>query len=199
MSSTKRNKAGFERAVFDYYPTPSWTVQRLLEKLNLPGGLWFEPCAGDGAIVRAVNEVRPDVVWNMNEIQEPMQAKLEALPHQTLTNLDYLKISTLPETPRVIITNPPFTLAMDFVKKSLEFGADYVVFLLRLNFLASRARSEFMSTNTPDVYVLSARPSFTHNGQGDSVDYAWFVWQRDSQPGKSGKLVVLPNKESTPS
>jgi hypothetical protein len=194
MSSTKRNKEGFERATFDYYPTPAWTVHRLLEKLNLPGGIWLEPCAGDGAIAKAVNEVRKDVEWDFNEIQPEMCKTLKSLPHRTLTNLDYRQVSTRSEQPRVIITNPPFALAMDCIQKSFELKPDYIVFLLRLNFLASKARAAFMSLNTPDVYVLSARPSFIHTGQGDSVDYAWFVWQKTKSPNTAGKLVMIPTK-----
>lgn len=95
----------------------------------------------------------------------------------------------------MIITNPPFAHAMEFIRKSFEFDAEYIVFLLRLNFLASKARAAFMSMNTPDVYVLSVRPSFIRTGQGDSVDYAWFVWRRGKQPETSGKLVILPTKE----
>lgn len=121
MSSTKRNKEGFARAVFDYYPTPTWAVQRLLEKVDLPGGVWFEPCAGDGAIVKAVNAVRQDVEWKLNEIQPVMCETLRVVPHCSLTNMDYLRISPTTPQPKVIITNPPFTLAMECIRKSFEF------------------------------------------------------------------------------
>ena len=42
----------------DYYPTPSWCVRALLETVDLPTGTWLEPTAGDGAIIRAVDEYR---------------------------------------------------------------------------------------------------------------------------------------------
>jgi hypothetical protein len=186
MSSTKRNKEGFERATFDYYPTPEWVVHRLLEKISLPGGVWFEPCAGDGAIVKAVNQVRQDVKWDLNEIQPDMCKRLsDELPQCSLTNLDYRTVSKRSSTPKVVITNPPFALAMEFIEKSLELDPDYVVFLLRLNFLASKARAKFMSS----------RPSFIRTGQGDSVDYAWFVWSKTKQPNQPGKLVIIPTKD----
>lgn len=52
MSSTGR---GTERAEADFYPTPPWCVDRLLERLQLAPGQWLEPSAGEGAIIWAVN------------------------------------------------------------------------------------------------------------------------------------------------
>jgi hypothetical protein len=197
MSSTNRKGKNPKRAMLDYYPTPSWVVYRFLEKIQLPGGCWFEPCAGDGAIAKAVNQVRSDVTWMLNEIQPEMATKLKELD-PLVTNQDYLTFNkTNEKTPRVIITNPPFTLAMECLKKSFEINPEYVVFLLRLNFLASKSRAQFMSENTPDIYVLSQRPSFTANGGRDSIDYAWFVWHRDRISNSPGKLVILPNKENS--
>lgn len=197
MSSTNRKGNNPKRATLDYYPTPSWAVHRLIDFCDLPSGLWLEPCAGDGAIIKAVNDKRPDITWAANEIQSEMIPKLEAIPNiMTFGNNDFLVAGNyVLEDLKVVITNPPFTLAMECVKKSLELGADYVVFLLRLNFLASKGRSQFMSEHTPDIYVLSTRPAFTSDGQRDSIDYAWFVWHRDRAIGTPGKLVIIPNKD----
>jgi hypothetical protein len=52
VSATKRGSG--VRTPDDAYETPAWCVQRLLEKLQLPGGNWLEPGAGDGAIIKAV-------------------------------------------------------------------------------------------------------------------------------------------------
>ena len=73
MSSTKR---GGQRSPADNYPTPPWCVYRFLEKgPELPGGLWYEPCAGDGSIIRSVNDRRSDVNWAATEIR-PEACKL---------------------------------------------------------------------------------------------------------------------------
>ncbi|WP_436663579.1 hypothetical protein ACOALA_13645 [Alicyclobacillus acidoterrestris] len=74
-----------------------------------------------------------------------------------------------------IITNPPFSLAQEFVEKSLTL-ANCVIMLLRLNFLASGKRKEFWEKHPPTaIHVLTKRPSFTGTGT-DATDYAWFVW-----------------------
>lgn len=197
MSSTNRKGNNPKRATLDYYPTPAWAIHRLLEVLPLPGGKWFEPCAGDGAIIKAVQEVRKDVTWTANEIQPEMKDKLEKIQGVTsVTSEDFLKTSTGLSDYKVIITNPPFNLALECIQQSRRLHADYVVFLLRLNFLASKSRAKFMSENTPDVYVLSQRPGFTSNGGRDSIDYAWFVWGPSRLPLHApGKLVIIPGKD----
>lgn len=171
MSSTNR---GGKRSPADYYPTPAWCVHRLLdERLFLPGKHWHEPCAGDGAIIRAVNE-RREVEWSATELREECRADLEPLTPRGLTIGDFTQAAYPPAKYDVIITNPPFSIARQIIEASLE-RALVVVALLRLNFLASEKRADLMRTNAPDVYVLPNRPSFTGEGT-DSIEYAWFVW-----------------------
>jgi hypothetical protein len=66
--------------------------------------------------------------------------------------------------------------------------SEHVIMLLRLNFLASEERSEFMQRTRPDVYVLPNRPSFVLAGKTDSIEYAWFHWHKNS----TGIVRVLP-------
>src|SRR3989304_194672 len=57
MSATGRNKSGKERDPYDYYPTPAWCVDRLAEacpEVRNRKNRILEPCAGDGAILRAL-------------------------------------------------------------------------------------------------------------------------------------------------
>ncbi len=92
----------------------------------------------------------------------------------------------------LVVTNPPFTLAMEFVQAALKVlsPSGTCAMLLRLNWLASMKRAEFLSRHCPDVYVLPRRPSFTGGGT-DATDYGWFLWRG---PGvrERGELRVLP-------
>ena len=143
----------------DAYETPGWAVHRLLEKLQLPrGGTWLEPCAGSGNIIRAVQEVYREH-WGAVEIRKECQADLEQLGVKPFIE-DFLAID--PKSLlhfQVLLTNPPYSLAQQYIERGLEI-ADHVVVLLRLNFLASEERQAFLSTHTPDIYVLPNRPSF---------------------------------------
>ena len=195
VSATGRKKG--VRVEQDVYPTPAWCVRRLLEKVPLPGGYWLEPCAGEGHIISAVSRVRTDVAWHAVEYRTECASGLSTLvgPEQAVSG-DFLTFapywaSTSP-TPRyqVILTNPPYGQAMEFIEACLPL-AENVVMLLRLNFLASTTRHRFMSTHTPDVAVLPNRPSFV-GGKTDATEYCWMIWGRQA----TGRLIYL---DCTPS
>jgi hypothetical protein len=169
VSSTAR---GGKRNESDYYPTPAWCVDRFHEKTQLPPGDWVEPCAGHGDIISAFRNLRGDINWTANEIRTDTRDKLEPMADEVHIG-DFLSWQP-PKRYKVSASNPPFSLAMPVILKSLEI-ADWVVMLLRLNYVGSDVRNEFFQTMMPDVYVLPERPSFDGKGT-DSIEYAWFVW-----------------------
>jgi hypothetical protein len=173
---------GTARVPGDFYPTPGWCVGALLAELHtdMAGLVWGEPCRGDGAIYDRLPEPR---VWA--EVQR---------------GVDYL---TAPLCADVVITNPPYSLAEQFLAKSLE-EAMSVFYLLRLGFMGGQVRHQFWTENRPThLYVLSNRPSFVAVCKGcgikyplsakgtkctacggpvsvgtDASDYAWYGWDR---------------------
>lgn len=172
MSSTNR---GAIRRENDFYATPGWCVRALLRSCALPGGSWFEPAVGDGAIVRAVNEIRQDVFWMINDIDLSRIGDLLVYGWaQTPYTASGLELEA-DDIQDVVITNPPYSQALEFVQGAMGDGK-IVVMLLRLNWLASQKRNQFLRDNPPSVYVLPRRPCFTGDGKTDSCDYAWFVW-----------------------
>lgn len=192
MSSTKRGRS---RRPSDNYPTPFWCVRRLLEGVILPSGEWLEPCAGNGAIIRAVNERHGNsITWTAVEIRGKAAHQIELIPKRRRDSInvyvgDFLKMHEEDKGAtrfKVGISNPPFSLAMPFIRACREV-CDHTLMLLRLNFLASEERRAFMQQTKPDVYVLPNRPSFVLAGKTDSIEYAWFHWYT----GSEGKCVVL--------
>lgn len=182
MSSTGR---GAVREMFDTYPTPRWCVARLLEVLtDLPRGLWGEPCVGDGAIVRAVEEHFAGANaprWVTQDIR-PTDAAQHVGDWSVKPNPAFADCS-------VIFTNPPFSQAREFIAKARETAPRAtLVFLLRLNFLGSAERHGWLSRDMPDIYQLPNRPSFV-NGKTDSVEYGWFVW--GPAPRAEGRIRLL--------
>jgi hypothetical protein len=169
MSATKRSDVRHEN---DFYATPAWCVRALLAEVPIPDGLWLDPCAGEGAIIEASGRDR----WHAIELREECREKLyRACPRITIS--DFLSMpNPTPGGYAAIVTNPPYSLAEAFVRKSLEI-APVVAMLLRLNWLGSMKRAAFLRENQPSVYVLPRRPSFTGGGT-DSCEYAWFVWRK---------------------
>ncbi|MFT4975052.1 MAG: hypothetical protein ACI8S6_000939 [Myxococcota bacterium] len=154
----------------------------------------MEPCAGDGALIRACTRLRDDITWSAAELRPACQRDLTT----AIGDPDRLYIGDLlsagdwisGQAPDVIITNPPFRIAREILDFCLGRQAT-VVMLLRLNFLASAARAALMRQHPPDVYVLPNRPSFLSGGKTDSVEYAWFVWPDGGISRPAGRLHVL--------
>lgn len=156
MSSTNR---GADRKAQDFYPTPAPSITSLLNVMDIPPSTVFhEPCRGTYAIYDRV------------ECQSKSSCEITE-------GKDYLShVALWPYN--LIITNPPFSLALEFLQKSLQ-EADTVIYLLRLNFLGSQKRRAFWQANRPShVLVLANRPCFTGDGKTDSIEYAWFCWDR---------------------
>jgi len=179
------------QARIDYYPTPLWCTHRLIEAVDLPGGRWLEPAVGDGAIVRAVNELRSDVQWTTIDIRRECEPDLVA-------DFTWMGCPEIEGSFDVIITNPPFSSALDFVRTALD-RAPIVVMLLRLNWLGGGTRARrpaFLREHMPDVYVLPNRPSFDGEGT-DATEYAWMVWdaRRESRWGVVRVLEETPRLE----
>ena len=194
MSSTGR---GSDRKAFDFYSTPAWCVQRLVDRIRLPGdphGYWLEPCAGNGAIPMAMSPRR----WVLNEIRESERCTLESLGLGPVTIGDYGNLDTGDLKISAIITNPPFSIAFDLLQWCLEkYPTAILILLQRLNFIGSQKRFAEFSRRMPDIYVLPNRPAFGGMaGKTDSIEYAWFVWWPGLRSGNGGiQLLDLTTKE----
>lgn len=144
-----------ERKEYDVYETPEWAVKCLFDLIPIrKGWTYMEPCRASG---RFYNELPIGSAWG--EIRE---------------GVDYLNTSY--ERVDCIITNPPYSLAQEFVEKAHN-DADVVIMLLRMGFLESMRREEFWKKYPLDnLITLSKRPSFTEDGKTDGAGYAFFVW-----------------------
>ena len=169
----------------DFFPTPPAVTRAFIEAVPLPDGLWCEPAVGAGHIVEAVGPRHTWCTFDIREVPAPAESKY----HWAST--DFLTQDITPGTFDVVITNPPFYLAEEFVRKALSCST-HVAMLLRLAFLETRRREALHAEHPSDVYVLSRRPSFMANGATDNSAYAWFVWG----PGRGGRWEILRTPET---
>lgn len=189
MSATNR---GSERRACDFYETPAWCVQSLLAGIDLPGGTWLEPCAGNGAIISAVDQVRRDIEWSAVDIMPtPLGVIRAKWPDVQVQAADILTQEIEQDQYDVIVTNPPFSAWFE-IARHLVGRAEHTIMLLRLNALASIKRCSWWQAHPPDVLVLPRRPSFTGRGT-DATEYAWFHWPgRAREDGTVRVLDVHP-------
>jgi len=188
MSSTNR---GAVRQPDDYYSTPAWCTRAIVPHLNSPSSV-LDPCAGAGAILDVVRDwagPEPELIaYDINErVAEIQTASIKAHTDSLVQYSAWHQVD-------LIITNPPYSLALPFVKRACDYlsqwGKGQAAFLLRLAFLESKERNTFLRNRMPDdVYVLPKRPSFI-NGKTDSCAYAWFVWGAEAH-SEAARLHVL--------
>lgn len=179
-----------KRSPYDFYPTPKHcteSLMRTLDKYGISlGKRILEPCAGDGALIKAL--WRSEMEIQAYDIDESHLPQLRELcddgsifcygTHDvlTLTQKEFDSFHT-------IITNPPFSITQEILEHILALRAScdsskpaMVIMLQRLGFLGSQKRHDFWNKYPPDaVWALSKRPSFTGTGT-DAHEYGWFIW-----------------------
>ncbi|MBQ9553261.1 MAG: SAM-dependent DNA methyltransferase [Clostridia bacterium] len=146
------------RREMDFYPTPEDVTTALLDFLGWKNSTIWEPAAGDGAMVRVLERYGNRVI---------------ATDIRT-TGDDYLA-TPVPDGVQAIVTNPPFSAAESFIRRSLENGLPFALLLKSQYWHAGSRRALFFRSPPSLVLPLTWRPDFT--GQGASLmDVAWSVW-----------------------
>jgi hypothetical protein len=175
-----------ERAEDDFYATQPKTVKSLLDVFPLKGSV-LEPSCGMGHISEVLKEYYPnqEVISTDLTYRGYGEGNIDFLTHDYNRKFDN------------IITNPPFSLAKEFVEKGLEITNDKVIMLLKIQFLEGQARKDFlMNSPLKYIYVFSARQSTLKNGLelnplnnkpwSTTLLLAWFIWEK----GYEGEPII---------
>ncbi len=180
MTIIKTDKALRPREKNDHYPTPISLCKAALSLLPDEPYQWFlDAGAGTGPWGIAARLLFPQsYIVGVERYECYWCADNKAYDEwhyaNYLTWMPTVKFST-------IIGNPPYSLAQEFVDKSLEILSDggVALFLLRLAFLESRKRyTWWRDSPLKHVWVLANRPSFTGNGRTDDTAYALYWWEK---------------------
>ena len=183
MSATNR---GATRNEADFYATPLETVYSLLDTYDCigPEDIILEPSAGNGNIIQALRNRGYKNFIEAVELRDDETNKLMKKADD-VSICNFLTDFDATCKYDVIIGNPPYSLAQEFIDKSLELLAPggRLIFLLRTNFLESKKRFEWWQKKIPNrLFVLSKRPSFTGKGT-DATSYSWFIWEKSKYDG----------------
>jgi hypothetical protein len=149
----------------DFYRTPPEATEALLNVEHFDGEIWESAC-GDGAICKVL-EIHGHTIKATDLIDRGYGEV-----HDFLSS---------PYRSDNIITNPPFRLAEQFIRLSLERTTRKVAMLCKLQFLEGAKRKQmFESTPLKTVWVFSKRLTMTRNGEkmdnSGMICFAWFVW-----------------------
>jgi len=164
----------------DFYKTPKEfaesAVTQLYLDLVIPDGFilrYLDVGCGDGVWGRAVKGITPSAVVDGIDIKVREGQDI----YNNIFIGDYL--NTRIEKYDIILGNPPFSLMMDFISKSLEL-ADIVAFLLPVNFLESQKRYQsYFSGLYKPTYVYQSVQRINFTGKSNPNQYIFVVWSID--------------------
>jgi len=185
VSATGR---GAKREGLDFYSTPAWATDAILDVLLPAGGPWtkspprvLEPAAGEGHIIERMT-ARGVHTSSILAVELQSGRVLTCYQRTGVRPIagDFTE-TRLREQFELIITNPPFAQAEAFATRALTLLAPggVLALLLRLNWLGSLARVPFHRAHPADLYILPRRPAFGGAKGTDATEYAWFVWGAD--------------------
>lgn len=150
----------------DFYETPPEATRALLRQLHIPTGssIW-EPACGDGAISRVLEDAGY-FVQSTDIRGKPPHNFLQDGPWKS----DW------------IITNPPFNLADEFIRRAWWFDVPFA-FLLKATFANTKRHGILFQECPPTgVYPLTWRPAMAPDrGKSPTMDFTWFVWRHKTE------------------
>jgi hypothetical protein len=163
----------WERKPADFYPTPFDVTESLMPIIKSLGvkRIW-EPCCGDMDMSRVLEYHGLEVT--STDIRDTGQG---------IGGFDFLnddpaeKWGWIPD-PDMIVMNPPFSLAAEFILKALSY-TPRVACLMKIDYWNALGRLPLWQANMPKLFLpLTWRPAFLQKERGNSplMNCAWCVW-----------------------
>ena len=182
-----------DRVDSDFYATNPKAVHKLLLKYSINGTEILEPCIGNGNIANAIKDFYNNKGLNITGVDIVDRGYPNTIVHDYLTWKTDKKFDC-------IITNPPYSLAKEFVEKSMALlndgydGDGYpngqLIMFLKIQFLEGAKRKELFEKYPPKyIYVFRNRMATWNNGEpldpngkrwATTMCHAWFIWEKGS-------------------
>lgn len=189
-------QTSYPRTALDHYPTQPPATRALLsvplvQNLIHKAVIW-EPCCGDGAIVRELPLMGSVISTDIAAYEgfDP-DALLDLLALPTLADLAPLTGDH--RLPSGIITNPPYgDLAQPIIEKSIDLMKDrkgFVMVLVRHEWDCAKGRAKLFRDHPAYLakITLLFRPHWVVPKPGEKAgsprfSYAWHVWSWAKDP-----------------
>ena len=171
-----------ERVENDFYATDPQAVELLMEKYQFNEGSFLEPCVGNGNISSVIRDKFPN--------SKIVGIDIVNRGYPNLIVSDFITYETNQKFDN-IITNPPYSLAKEFVEKGMELLNDNgkMAMFLKIQFLEGVKRIDMFKKYPPKyIYVFSKRMATWNNGEqfnqngkrwATTMCHAWFIWEKE--------------------
>ena len=178
------------RKATDLYPTPPEVTVALMRFLKLPRStqIW-EPACGKGDMVEALRGC--GMLAYGTDIRSGQDFLNSWQPRNTIAACSW------------IITNPPFSLADEFIRHAAEIGKPFAMLLKAQYWHAAKRAQLFREIPPSYVLPLTWRPDFLFKerdgkkGASPLMDVMWCVWLTPQMQGVQTvfKPLMRPEKE----
>jgi len=154
----------YGRSENDFYETPKECIQGLLDNVKFPNVV-EDPGCGTGAISNVLIEngiipISTDLIYRGYGIGDK----------------DYLKQTV--KMANAMIANPPFKIAVPWIKKAMELEYDIFALLLKSQYWHAATRFNLFYECKPSLIMpMTWRPDFTGGGN-PTMDCMWCIWKR---------------------
>lgn len=171
-----------EREKHDYYATSPEAVKKLFDAnidFIIPDVI-YEPACGTGCLSEVLKKDYGKKVYSYDIIDRGYGEDTK----------DFFLTKELPEDCNCILTNPPYSLATEFIIHSLRLLPEdgLCIMFLKTTFLEGQSRYKKIFSKTPPKYIYQfvARILCAKNGDfekmkksgGSAISYAWFVFKK---------------------
>ena len=181
----------------ELFPTPPWATRALcrhvlprLEAADPVTGLYplsaLDPACGEGHMALALREYFPLVT----------ASDVHAYGFGGLG--DFLHPSEIYAPRDWVVTNPPFNLGPDFVRRAFAVAKRGVAMLVRTAFLEGEERYRELYARTPPALIAQFvervpmhRGRWVVNGTSATA-YCWLVWHTDRAEGADPAFMWIP-------
>ena len=167
----------------DFFATPPWGTRagaEIVRRLAPEAEIVWDPACGDGIMAEPLREYFPQV----------LASDIHDHGYRLGHRLDFLlDTNGMRGEVDLVMTNPPFALAAEFLQHGLEVARVGVALLLRLSFLEScpryvplyRARDR-MTLCAPFCERLSMQLGPWNPEASSATAYAWFLFLKGREP-----------------
>lgn len=207
MSSAKTrhrplNSKQLQKATNETFRTPVAYWEQLFESFPfLAKGSILDPSAGDGRMHMCLPKnsrhmiidikKRERINWKKHRLHKKVP-----LERQIIGN--FLEIKPRKHKFNAVISNPPFSIARDFVDHGLKFvdTGGYIVMLHRIGWIGTIDRSYWLNESCLKyMIVITKRPVWEidgrDNNRADNIDYAFYVFKKGYNRGARIKWLFF--------
>ena len=178
------NKSAKDRSPTDFYPTPANVTIALLKYLNIPKDLViWEPACGKGHMAEVMKNRGYEVIaTDLNDFGYG-ESGIDFLGNRQV-QCDW------------IITNPPFSLSVNFISKCVGSGKPFAL-LLKSQYWHAKNKTKIFNSFKPKLILpLTWRPDFLFKGKGGrpTMECLWTVWGTESAEKTEYALLEKPTE-----